>query len=751
MAYPISKPNNLNIIKPVRGAYIEHDEIDAQDDSREHLIHVELDSHDEHENHYMNDIQLIENEYDEINELDELQRQCDTLQEHCYEILGSRDINEQLQQQDGGNRFSNNNNSGAMIFHYGSETSINTVISNPCSDTSSQNTQNSSECSSGSLNITMDNSFGSSETSLDRDPVNKKLQSTDSLSSLVNEDAIDLKWDIIRGQPERHRKKKSSKSSNSDKSSSGLSRNGDKSSILHLNLNIRKIISKLKTKNTDKKTKTKKSKGSSISSTNSDDSGPITTVYSASHVEWYTNLFKECQSSDSSDSEDESPKSKKNKVKRTNSIRGKISVDFEMHKEKIVESDRSSSSDNDKNIAKLAADSKNTMEIKTKGSYANIRKTNTVELQQKGGLYKSARRKCITSGEHTKNNLNHFDTLLRNCEENNNINMNMKNENTLCRSEIDLQKTPLISRYARFSSSAYCTDDINGNLRTQPSNHYERRPYSACEEQYRGNSHDQQSYPKMIASFDFIASEDLEVTVLTGQQVEILLKPDPDWWLVRTPEGKEGFVPKNFLNVIPTVPSRKSDLIKKLMSLTYNPDIDIFDKPDPPKPDNRNQVMLPNRIRFSDSPRLAKVAPLLRDTSNDEIDVAMYQLQKEAYHDIKTNTTGGKRLPPPSYTEHINNTLSDMIEQYCDFETDQSSTSICDESCEEEETKMNSAPTPRVLRRRSFSGNKQKKVHFSNKIATAYLKDSPEYNTLSDRYGLDASVSSLEPDAVSYC
>ena len=719
MAYPINKPSSLKQSKmALSKSFADLDNTDNEEGIYEGLKNIT----EHHGKTFNDDTSDHSNETDyEINDLNELRHHCDTLNEHYYGILGSCDLTE-LPEPSSTSRFSNCS-VNAMIFNYGSETSINTVISNPCSDTSSQHTQNSSECSTNSLSSTMDNSFESSETSFSTD----MDDATRNYVTSENSDIFDLKLGILR-EAER-RKKKTSKSS--DKSSS--SKSSDKSPTTHINLNIRKLLSKLKNRNQDKKTKIKKSKGS-ISS-NSDDSGSITTtIFSASHIEWYTNLFNDCISSDSSDSEDENPNS--HKVKKKN-IRGKISLDIEVRKQKVTEKGRIENDKYRKQQESIESNHINNDKVKTKGSYANIRKTGTVELQK--GVYKNTRRKCVQN-ENQKNSLNNINTMMRKCEENNN-----KNENALCRT--DMQKIPMIPRFASYT----CYDDINSHIRTRPPVHYERRSYSLHEEQYRSSSHESyEEPPKMIASFDFIASEDLEVTVLTGQQVEILVKPDPDWWWVRTPDGKEGFVPKNFLNVIPTVPSRKSDLIKKLMSLTYNPDIDIFDKPDP-KPESRNQVRLPTRIKFSDSPRLAKVAPLMREAENTP-ECVTYESQKDNLHnDINDLHNDSKRLPPPSYTEHINKTLSGMVEKYCDtLDADQSSaTRSCNSEESEEDKELSSRP--RVLRRRSFSGNKQKKVHFSNKIVTAYLKDSPEYN-ISDRYGLDINdACSPEVESVSYC
>ena len=110
-------------------------------------------------------------------------------------------------------------------------------------------------------------------------------------------------------------------------------------SLLNLNLNLRKLLSKIKNKNENKKKKTKKPKGS-ITSSNSDDSS-VTTASStvrlptSSHIDWYTNLFNDCISSDSSDSDgDETPTKNRQHREKTN-IRGKISVELEMSREKI--------------------------------------------------------------------------------------------------------------------------------------------------------------------------------------------------------------------------------------------------------------------------------------------------------------------------------------------------------------------------------------------------------------------------------
>ena len=90
------------------------------------------------------------------------------------------------------------------------------------------------------------------------------------------------------------------------------------------------------------------------------------------------------------------------------------------------------------------------------------------------------------------------------------------------------------SRCGSANDARTCRDDtmLPSPPPRLPTSRNERRAYSLHEDQYRGapspdNSSDDnenECFPQMIASFDFIASEDLEVRVTICRQIIVYLQ-----------------------------------------------------------------------------------------------------------------------------------------------------------------------------------------------------------------------------------
>jgi hypothetical protein len=63
----------------------------------------------------------------------------------------------------------------------------------------------------------------------------------------------------------------------------------------------------------------------------------------------------------------------------------------------------------------------------------------------------------------------------------------------------------------------------------------------------------QQSAPKIVvALYDYIAADYQELSIVENENLLVLDDNDPDWWMVRSMKkgGKEGFVPKTYVQVI---------------------------------------------------------------------------------------------------------------------------------------------------------------------------------------------------------
>ena len=63
----------------------------------------------------------------------------------------------------------------------------------------------------------------------------------------------------------------------------------------------------------------------------------------------------------------------------------------------------------------------------------------------------------------------------------------------------------------------------------------------------------------MFVSYDFTASGAREFSVRAGEAVRVLESHDkggnPDWSLVEAAQGRRGYVPSNYLVVMPTTPT----------------------------------------------------------------------------------------------------------------------------------------------------------------------------------------------------
>ncbi|XP_066924672.1 nucleolar protein dao-5-like [Clytia hemisphaerica] len=197
----------------------------------------------------------------------------------------------------------------------------------------------------------------------------------------------------------------------------------------------------------------------------------------------------------------------------------------------------------------------------------------------------------------------------------------------------------------------------------------------------------------MIVKSDFIAQEENYVTILTCQHVTVLDPSDGEWWWIRNPSGKEGFVPKDFLMEKPKIPKRKPDAskVKRTSSPTEN---DL---------NNNSGILRKTTTTGNQQPTpLAKVAPLMR--------VDIPQQPQEDFSLYKKPISSQSDSPPlPSYNQYMmRRQKSDLTDRYYNNNGDYS---------DNEKIRRTADPggAARVVRRRSFSG-RQKKVRFANDV-----------------------------------
>ena len=214
----------------------------------------------------------------------------------------------------------------------------------------------------------------------------------------------------------------------------------------------------------------------------------------------------------------------------------------------------------------------------------------------------------------------------------------------------------------------------------------------------------------MIVKSDFIAQEDDYVTIFTCQHVEVLDRSEGEWWWIRSPNGKEGFVPRDFLMEKPKVPKRKPNAsrIKRVSS----PESDCNN--------NNSQSSLKMSMQQykqnSQQPPLAKVAPLMRKVdpySGERDDIALYKKQKQQQQEFNQF--------PPSYNQVImSRQKSDLTDRFYSNKQQTLYGGGEEESIHamHREREDNPGGAARIVRRRSFSG-RQKKVRFASQVSSS--------------------------------
>lgn len=66
-----------------------------------------------------------------------------------------------------------------------------------------------------------------------------------------------------------------------------------------------------------------------------------------------------------------------------------------------------------------------------------------------------------------------------------------------------------------------------------------------------------QNYGEFVVKFDFNAIDEDDITVRKGEIVVVLNQDDNDWFWVKKNNGREGFIPKDFVTKIEQIASRK--------------------------------------------------------------------------------------------------------------------------------------------------------------------------------------------------
>ena len=237
----------------------------------------------------------------------------------------------------------------------------------------------------------------------------------------------------------------------------------------------------------------------------------------------------------------------------------------------------------------------------------------------------------------------------------------------------------------------------------------------------------------MIVKSDFIAQEDDYVTIFTMQHVEVLDRSEDEWWWIRTPNGKEGFVPRDFLMAKPKVPKRKPNAsrIKRVSS----PESDCNN--------NNSQIlkMSTQQQQYKQNaqqPPLAKVAPLMREvdphSSCEQDDIALYKRQKQQQQQQQQQPLQQEFSQlPPSYSQVImSRQKSDLTDLFYSNKKQALYGSGEDQSIQamHREREDNPGGAARIVRRRSFSG-RQKKVRFASQVSSSdespQQKQQPKY------------------------
>ena len=505
---------------------------------------------------------------------------------------------------------------------------------------------------------------------------------------------------------------------------------------LYSDSSMKRIKAMVRKKMKRENRKTSKSNGSSsLLSTNA-------TKWSGNQVEWYSNLFSEDVSSSSSESDGdytsttdcEQGYNSLNRMKKTD-IRGRISVDFALQQRKYYNGKRRNSDTSSElhipsclktDTADSINSSQNTI---TSSGYAQIRKTQTLENNSKDD----------NSIDKIKDSVEH--ELVKTRRSSSHENLRSKKERVKCGSKSDSEDvlhSPLVIK------KSIDPDNL-------------RRQHKLFSDEMSKTT-ESTSGKRMLVSYDFIASEENDVTILTGQYVHVLKKPDEDWWWVRTANGREGFVPTNFLTIVPTIPSRKPDLLQKLNS---KPESDTdYNNNTAKNTESKNAVTLhngPMRYSSSESPRLAKVAPYIRDRvdleSEEKLELFKEQYQKQQYvhqpsykpqapftQQFLPQQQVTQQYHPPSYDQYImHRQHTDLMETFCNSTNeDEYQRSIKGWKSQENFPHHELSEPPRIVRRKSFSG-RQKKVRFSNSVEYGY-ENSPGQILVIQHYDLEPST-----------
>ena len=438
--------------------------------------------------------------------------------------------------------------------------------------------------------------------------------------------------------------------------------------------------------------------------------------------EWYNDLFNDSISTSGSSESDsectsttdgEFTKQRSKRVKKTD-IRGRIQVDFAVQKRKYYGKEVSKRNSEKRRNSDLSSLSVKTQAVDdyvehknsapnngiTTSGYAQIRKTETLQnrnnknsinlLQSKDDLLLQSKDDMLTL-DTSKNNIkdlvvseNSKQCTYKNMKKQERIKYSVKSDTD------DVLHSPLVVKKITDPKVIDQNNAINEN------------------KIIKENEISPLSENKMLVSYDFIASDENDVTILTGQHVEVIKKPDDDWWWVRTSDGREGFVPKTFLALIPKIPSRKPDLIQKLHSKIIDTDSNNNNNNNNNNNTNKTEITEPRNVvtlhsgpmnyNLSDSARLAKVAPLIRETEDTEKEEKLYKV-------------------PPSYNQHImHRQHTELMEAfYKTTNKNEYQSPIRTWKSQEHFTYNERSDPPRIIRRKSFSG-RQKKVRFSNSV-----------------------------------
>ena len=249
-----------------------------------------------------------------------------------------------------------------------------------------------------------------------------------------------------------------------------------------------------------------------------------------------------------------------------------------------------------------------------------------------------------------------------------------------------IKKTQSFNKHDRKSenSAEYTTDKKCQNEKVfcqQTSNNLETFQASNL-------SADQLSFK--LVCYDFKAIEKSDLSVHIGQWVRVIEKSDSDWWLVRTSNGNEGYVPSNFLIDVPILPTRK---------LAQEPKINTFD----PKSCEivLNEKQKSEVISKKYKPKTATIIPM----------TATVVPTVRKIHGLN-NETDSQITPSEKDLK-----IKQLREEFRGFMRSNSDASKLKKCEDEHKHKTSGFPESKPEWRRSFSGN-QKKVRFLDSVTS---------------------------------